>query len=263
MATPLRATRSEKGSGVGAVKKFGALVGLILASASTAPAAFAHVAAAPGQGPGTASPWTFAEVFTFLFVTLGPLNVIGPFRAMTEGGAAAVKRRLAFEAFGVALVGLLVVAAIGAATLLAWGISIGALLLTGGAILVLVALRPILAGYGPRASDPPRRGLPANATELAFSPLAFPTIITPYGLALLVLLFTLYPISSGGMLVLATAALVLTLDLIAMLAADRIAKIPLIDPGLNILGCVMNVLLVALGAQAAADGFRLIAQPHF
>ncbi len=87
---------------------------------------------------------------------------------------------------------------------------------------------------------------PARAeSELAFSPLAFPTIVTPYGLAPLILLFTLYPLSSGGLWILAVAAFVLALDLLAMLCADLIAKIPFIKPGLDILGSVMGVLLVA------------------
>lgn len=224
-------------------------------------AVYAH-----SPGPATTVPalssWSFAEVFTFLFVTLGPLNVIGPFMAMTRGESASTKRRVALDAFVISLVGVLVVTAVGAATLQAWGISIGALLLTGGAILTLVALRPVLAGYAPTAdaSQTEPRGATRDATGLAFSPLAFPIIITPYGLALLVLLFTLHPITSGGLWILATAAAVLGLDLAVMLSADRIARIPRVDGALNILGCVMNVLLIALGVQAVADGLQLIGQ---
>ena len=93
---------------------------------------------------------------------------------------------------------------------------------------------------------------------LAFSPLAFPTIVTPYGLALLILLFTLHPLGSGGVWVLAPVAVVLALDLLVMLGAEQIAKIPFINPALDVLGCVMNVLLVALGVQVITDGFRLL-----
>jgi multiple antibiotic resistance protein len=222
---------------------------------------------ASGVAPGgpTAPPyiWSFAEVFTFLFVVLGPLNVIGPFVAMTKGQDAAFRQQAAIKSFAVSVVGVMLVAGIGSATLKAWGISLGAILATGGAILVLVALRTVLAGYT-QADHPPQPSRPpASAAELAFSPLAFPTIVTPYGLDLLILLFALYPVSSGGLWVLATALLVLMLDLLAMLCAGRIAKIPLMEPALNILGCVMNVLLIALGVQAVADGLRIIAPPTF
>jgi multiple antibiotic resistance protein len=232
-----------------------------------APVAFAHGVATAAQGRGAVSIWSLGEAFTFLFVALGPLNVIGPFATITHGRGAAFKRRLAFRAFLVATIALLVAATLGAKTLQAWGISVGALLLAAGAILFLVALRPVLAGYsssGCRVQATAAAAVPApSEPELAFSPLAFPTIITPYGLALLILLFTLYPLGSGGLWILSIASFVLALDLLAMLCTDLIAKIPLIKPGLDILGCVMGVLLIALGVQAVADGLRLIGEKGF
>jgi small neutral amino acid transporter SnatA (MarC family) len=143
-----------------------------------------------------ASLWSLGEAFTFLFVTLGPLNVIAPFAAMTKGRALASKRRLAFKATLLATIAPLTAATLGAKALQAWGVSAGALLLAAGAILFLVALQPVLAGYNPGGSRAPSLAAADRApseSELAFSPLAFPTIVTPYGLALLVLLFTLYP----------------------------------------------------------------------
>ena len=227
-----------------------------------APVAFARGVAAAAERPSPVSGWGLAEAFTFLFVALGPLNVIGPFAAITRGHAAASKRRLAIRASGVATIALVVAATIGAKTLQAWGISVGALLLTAGAILFLVALRPVLAGYGPRPVQDTTAASTAGPLEpeLAFTPLAFPTIITPYGLALLILLFTLYPFGSGGLRMLALALIVLALDLSVMLCSDLLAKLPFLKPGLGILGCVMGVLLIAMGVQAVADGLRLLAE---
>lgn len=265
MAIKQRAMKSKQ-------KRRGVLSGSTLGKAATAVFLFGTASAAFAHGGSTGAPaqaalsaWTFGKAFTFLFVTLGPLNVIGPFAAMTDGCGTAFKRRLAFQASVIATVALLVAATVGAATLKAWSISVGALLLTAGAILFLVALLTVLAGYAPQAvrESEAARVPPSATSELAFSPLAFPTIVTPYGLALLILLFTLYPVGSGGLWILATAALVLALNLLVMLCVDLIAKIPLIKPSLNILGCVMSVLLVALGVQTVADGLRLIAEQRF
>ncbi len=230
-----------------------------------APAAFAHGVATAAQGRGAVSNWSLGEAFTFLFVALGPLNVIGPFATITTGRGAAFRRRLAFKAIFVATIALLVAATLGAKTLQAWGISVGALLLAAGAILFLVALQPVLAGYSPRGCRvEATAAVPApSEPEVAFSPLAFPTIISPYGLALLMLLFTLYPLGSGGLWILVIAFFVLALDLLAMLCTDLVAKIPFIKPGLDILGCVMGVLLIALGVQAVADGLRLLGESGF
>jgi multiple antibiotic resistance protein len=211
-----------------------------------------------------ASLGSLPEAFTFLFVTLGPLNVIAQFAAMTKGRASASKRRLPFKAILLATIALIVAATLGAKTLQAWGVSGGALLLAAGAILFLVALQPVLFGYNPGGALPSVAAAdraPSEA-ELAFSPLAFPTIVTPYGLALLILLFTLHPLDSGGLRIFLIAAFVLALDLLAMLCTDLIAKIPFIKPALDILGCVIGVLLIALAVQAVADGLRLLGESN-
>ena len=176
--------------------------------------------------------------------------MIGPFAAMTHGRGAAFKRRLAFRA---SRRHALLVAHLGAKRF-SWSISVERF---SRRVHQPVALQPFCRMHGGAecSAQPP----PARAeSELAFSPLAFPTIVTPYGLAPLILLFTLYPLGSGGLWILAVAAFVLALDLLAMLCADLIAKIPFIKPGLDILGSVMGVLLVALGVQAVADGLRLL-----
>ena len=244
---------------------WGKAVAVVALFGAEAPAASAHSLVMAAHGPGAVFHWSLGEAFTFLFVALGPLNVIGPFATLTQGRGATFKRGLAFRAFSVATIALLFAATLGARTLQAWGISVGALLLAAGAILFLVALKPVLAGYSSRGG---RVQAAAAVTapfepELAFSPLAFPTIITPYGLALLILLFTLYPLGSGGLGILAITSFVLALDLLAMLCTDVLAKIPFIKQGLDILGCVMGVLLVALGVQAVADGLRLLAEQRF
>src|ERR1700757_2133886 len=245
---------------------WGKTVAVVALFGAEAPSVFAHSVATVAHGPGAVCHWSLGEAFTFLFVALGPLNVIGPFATLTQGRGAAFRRGLAFRAFLVAAIALLFAATLGAKTLQAWGISVGALLLAAGVILFLVALQPVLAGYSPRWGrlQSPVGGFPEQSEpEPAFWPLAFPTIITPYGLALLILLFTLYPFGSGGLGILAIASFVLALDLFAMLCADLLAKIPFIKPGLAILGCVMGVLLIALGIQAVADGLRLLGEQRF
>ncbi|RUW86125.1 MarC family protein [Mesorhizobium sp. M1E.F.Ca.ET.063.01.1.1] len=228
-----------------------------------APAAFAQAVPAQSSVLGEHLT-TVSEVFTFLFVTLGPLNVISPFTAITDGHGVATRRRIALKAFLIATIAVLLAATVGAATLQAWGVSGAALLLAAGIILFLIALRPVLAGYDLLEPQPQASAqISASTTSesrLAFAPIAFPIIITPYGVGLLVLLFTLHPLGSGGFWILATAGFVLVLDLAAMLAAGRIAKIPFSKPALDILGCVMNVLLVALAVQVLADGIRLLAE---
>src|SRR6201987_6480792 len=174
-----------------------ALVGLLGAGPA---AAFPHSLATPAHEPGAVFHWSLGEAFTFLFVALGPLNVIGPFATLTHGRGIAFRRGLAFRAFLVATIALLFAATLGAKTLRAWGISVGALLLAAGVLLFLVALQPVLAGYSPRWGQvQSNAAVPApSETQLAISPLPLPTIIPPYGLALPSLIFTLCPPGARG-----------------------------------------------------------------
>jgi multiple antibiotic resistance protein len=202
---------------------------------------------------------TFGKAFTFLFLTLGPLKIMGPFVAMTRGRDAAFKRKLAIEGFVIAAIAAFAAATIGVSVLSKWGVSVGALMVTAGIVLFLVALRQVLQQYEPKnpAPDaPPDHATPQRSTAIAFSPLAFPTIITPYGVAVLILLVAL----SGDrtMPIFAMAALVLVLDLLAMLGAERVLKTPYIASVLGIVGAVIGVLQVALGVQLVINGLRLL-----
>ena len=64
--------------------------------------------------PSPSDPFSPGKVFTFLFLMLGPLKVIGPFAAMTAGWDGSLKRRLAFRAIAIAAVGLLAAVTLGA-----------------------------------------------------------------------------------------------------------------------------------------------------
>jgi multiple antibiotic resistance protein len=154
---------------------------------------------------------------------------------------------------------LLVAAIFGARILNNWGISVGALRLTVGIILFLVALQQVLKSYvtpEPRAEGAATAATPSLA--LAFAPLAFPMIVTPYGIALLILGVTLYPFTSGSLYILGVAGFVLVLDLFVMLSTDWIQKMTFVTPALRIVGSVMSVLQIALGVQVMLGSLRLL-----
>src|SRR5262245_50764574 len=89
------------------------------------------------------------KAVTFLILTLGPLKIIGPFARMTRGRDARFKRSLALQGTAVAIVATLMAGIVGSAILEKWGVSLGALLLAAGAVLFLVALRPLLEQFHP------------------------------------------------------------------------------------------------------------------
>ena len=221
----------------------------------------------PFVQPSPSDPFSPGKVFTFLFLMIGPLKVIGPFAKMTAGWDPGLKRRLAFQAIAIAAVGAVAAATLGSRLLQKWGISLGALLLTTGIVLFLVAIRIVMQQYESheqteQTDHPGTVARPPSPGALAFSPLAFPTIITPYGAALLILLMTLRSGQTTILLgIIGIAGLVLVLDLVAMLTAERILTTPAVRPALGILASVLSVLQVALGVQAIVDGLRLLGVP--
>jgi multiple antibiotic resistance protein len=216
-----------------------------------------------GEAGRTEVYFSLGNTFVFLFVALGPLKVLGPFSQMTRGQDGAFKRHLAFTSIIIAAIATLAAATLGAMVLRSWGISVGALLLTTGTLLFLIALRPVLEQYTPHALRPDGAAFAdapqPTADALAFAPLAFPTIVTPYGIAVVVLLVTLADGDVGMVFrILGMIAVVMLLDLLAMLYAERILKTPFVAPALGILGAVMAVLQVALGAHAIMTALHLL-----
>jgi multiple antibiotic resistance protein len=229
------------------------LASFVLLGGSLAASAQQITANATGQAQSVT--FSLGKVFTFLFLTLGPLKLLGPFVQMTRGRDEAFRRGFAFRGSIIALVAIVFAAFSGAATLHKWGVSVGSLLLTGGLILFLVALKPVLEEFAPesRVTSPPA----ADASPPSPMKLAFPTIVTPYGIAILIVLVTLRP-GTTAVEVLGVAIFILLLDLMAMLFAQQILNTPLVPLALGIVGPVMGVLQVALGVSTVVLALHLL-----
>src|SRR4249919_1965825 len=121
------------------------------------------------------------HIFTILFLMLGPFKIIGPYMKMTEGADPALARRIAVRAIIYSSLALLLAATIGEKILGNYGIPLPILAMTGGIILFLVALINVIQQFGWQTSRFERKEEPSM--KMAMYPLAFPTIVTPYGIA--------------------------------------------------------------------------------
>lgn len=213
------------------------------------------------QAPAAYLP-NFAQIATYVFVMLGPVKVLGPFAVMTGGMEKPALRKLALIGVLVSLLALAAAATIGVSTLEKWVISPGALQMTGGIIIFLVALKPILAQFAPpvapavttvEAGDKPPQ---PSLLKLALSGLVFPTIVTPQGLALVILVVAAYPVLKGQMVL--AVVQIMAINLVVMLCARLILKTPGISFALTVFGNVLGVLQVALGIQLVIGALRLL-----
>ncbi|HTA40294.1 MAG TPA: MarC family protein [Candidatus Acidoferrales bacterium] len=197
---------------------------------------------------------SMSEIFTLLFITLGPLKALGPFVKATQGADAALIRRIAFAAFAFSTISLFAGVYIGQTILDKWNVGLPALMLTAGALLFFVAFRSLVVDlYSGAPATPAETATPSLLT--AISPLTFPVIATPYGIAILILLKGALPEEQVGILLCLGGIMVL--NLLAMLFARQILRFAAMP--LQLVGTILTVLQAALGVQILIGGFRALA----
>ena len=195
--------------------------------------------------PETTALIGFGAIFTLFFITLGPLKVLGPFAQLTRETDEATMRKIAVRAFVLALIAVVAGGFAGRALLENWGISASAMLLAGGIIFALVGLSLVLEQYQPAHPAPPP--LPAAPMAAAMR-ITFPLVVTPYGIAaLIVVLANSHDVTrTAGVLAILLAVMVL--NLLAMLYVRKIMG-GITVMVLQIAGAVLSVLQVALAVD--------------
>jgi multiple antibiotic resistance protein len=188
------------------------------------------------------------KIFIMLFLMLGPIKILVPFVNLTRHADPILQRQLATRALVFSLAALALAGLLGRNILENFEISVPVLALTGGLILFLVALRTVLEQSNPQARLKQESISPG--TDLALSPLAFPVIVTPYGIAAVIVFATLAQDDTSAKLTIASIVLViLLLDWLAMLFAEAILKWT---------GTALQVFIVVLGVTQIALGLQII-----
>jgi multiple antibiotic resistance protein len=194
-----------------------------------------------------------AEIFTFLFVMLGPLKLLGPFAQRTRGLDDGTVRQIAFWAFVIATAGIVAGGLIGHAVLAKWHVSIPALQITAGIVFFLVAIRHVLEPYEP-AHAPAPEPLPPTPFAAALR-LVFPIVLTPYGIAAVIALLAASTESTRTLTIFGLVLVVMVLNLAAMSFGRRIL-VGAVVIGLQVVGAVLAVLQVALSVQIILGALR-------
>ena len=192
-------------------------------------------------------------IFTLLFVTLGPLKLLGPFEQRTRGIDDARLHQIAWWTFVIATASIILGSVLGQRLLAGWQVSVPALELAGGLIFFLVAVKQLMAQYEPpqptAAAPLPESPLPAAAQ------LVSPIVITPYGIAAVIALLATSDSTARTAAVFGLSVLVMVLDLVAMWYVRRIlAGFGMLV--LQLLGAVLAVMQVAMSIQFIIRGLR-------
>ena len=192
------------------------------------------------------------QIFTLFFVTLGPLKILGPFAQLTHEADETMVRKIARRAFVLAVIAAVVGGFLGRALIQSWSIPAPAVLLAGGLIFVLVGLNLVLEQYHPAHPAPPP--LPSDLMAAAMRA-TFPLVVTPYGIAALIVVLSNSHDTGREAAILAILLGVMLLNLIAMLFARKVmGGITLM--ALQILGAVLGVLQIALAVEMILRALR-------
>jgi small neutral amino acid transporter SnatA (MarC family) len=191
-------------------------------------------------------------VFVLLFITLGPIKILAPFVQLTRDVDEAKMKQIAVRAFALAVIAVVVGGFAGRILAQNWQISVAALTLAGGIIFFVVGLRLVLEQYQPAHAAP----VPLPEAPMAAAlRIAFPTLVTPYGIAALIALLVNSPDAARTASILAILIGVMVVNLLAMLYARWIVG-GVIVLALVIVGAVLGVLQVALAVQMILRGLR-------
>ena len=191
---------------------------------------------ASGVSPG--------QIWTFFFLLLGPVKIVAPFAGITRGHDTLFVRRLAFRSTICACAVLGVAALVGVPMLDNFNIAPAVLALAGGIVVFLVALRALLDQIAGAANVPVPPAKEATLSA-AFSPLAFPVIVTPAGIAAVIVFMALAADTSAKLVIASLAVFMLVLDLCAMLFARVIVRWAAMP--LQVFGAVVGIIQLALG----------------
>jgi multiple antibiotic resistance protein len=194
------------------------------------------------------------QIFSFLFLMLGPFKVVIPFVKITMNASPELTRHIAFRATLFSSAVLLIAAFLGQRIMTSYGIPMSFMALSGGIILFLVALLNVIKQFEPPTG---KKDFVTNPTlNMALNPLAFPAIVTPYGIAALIVFLSISPNLNAQLTVGAIVIGIMFLNLIVMLLAKRFFK-PL-SLTLALLGVILGIIQVALGLMVIINQTKII-----
>jgi len=195
----------------------------------------------------------FSFVFTIFFLLLGPVKLIAPFAATTRGADDRFKKEVALFGALIATATCAFVALAGEKLLVKYEISLEALLIAGGLVLLIAALNAIFQ----RAPQLDSGTGTKTALQVALSPIVFPTIVPPAGVAA-ILIFTMAEPRYPGInrVIIICLAIVMVLDFLVMRFINLITKTPGLFLVLQVLGSVLMFMQVALAIDVMLSAFK-------
>ena len=195
--------------------------------------------------------------FTTFFATISPISVSAMFAALTVTADPKSRRKMAIRGTFIAACILMCFALLGEYLLTGLGISLAALRISGGILLLLIGIDKVFARASNGASTTREEQEEAEIKDdISVFPLATPLLAGPGTMGATILLMSDVKDSVSHQLIVVGAIMaILLITLAALLSASKLQKL-LGVTGMHVVGRVMGVLLAALAVQFILDGIR-------
>lgn len=200
---------------------------------------------------------TILIALTTFFATIGPADLALVFAAITRKNTAGERRTMALRGVLVAGGILLFFAIFGEPLLRLFGITLPALRVAGGILLLLISIDMVFARHsGGTGTTPEEEDEAAHREDISVFPLAMPLIAGPGAISATILLTTGSPgFGVEWFAVVGALTIILLLSYLAMLVAIPIQRL-LGLTGLAVVSRIVGVLLAALAVQFLFDGIK-------
>jgi multiple antibiotic resistance protein len=201
--------------------------------------------------PGT-TPAPLSYVFTIFFITMGPLRAVPTFARITAGIAPTDRRSLAWRGVLVATAVMLAVALVCAGIRDKWQVSWASMAIATGLLLLMSSLQTIHSLFSvdthmaPPAPPSAERPAPKG---WAVMPVAIPGIVTPFGIAAVLLFLAADPGDARSQLQAAALIMLIMLINLAGLMFVRTVMRLVTPAGFLVIASVFSILQAGLAIE--------------
>ena len=194
---------------------------------------------------------------TTFFATIGSLDVAAMFAVLTANYSPQQKMSAAIRGTLIATFILVTFALIGEILLSSLGISLAALRVAGGILLLLISIEMVFARSSGGTSTTTEEEQEAfTKSDISVFPLATPLIAGPGAMGAVILLMANQEGDlTGQAIIIASLLVILLITFTCLILAVQLQKI-LGVTGMHVIARVMGVLLSALAVQFIIDGIK-------
>ena len=182
------------------------------------------------------------DILMIFLVTIGPLKATVVFASLTAKADPAFRRAVAIKTVVTATCVALLFVLAGEFLLHAFHVSIPALKIAGGLILVLYALGMVMGeGSGQEAGTP-------QSTDIGIYPLAMPLMATPQGIVMITTITATATAITEKLTIVGLILGIMSFNLVVLLGAHWLVRV-VGASALQVFARIVGLLLVALAVQ--------------